>query len=1649
MHAITPTRQLCAAALSTLAFCFLQSPAHGSPAGDFTLETRDKIVLQAQPFALTEVRILDGPFKHAEDMDRAYLLSLDVDRLLHTFRLNAGLPSSAKPYGGWEEPKGELRGHFAGHYLSACALMYASTGDEKLKQKGEALVAGMAECQAKFPSGYLSAYPEEFFDRVEKRVRVWAPYYTLHKIFAGLLDMYVLCGDQQALDVAKKFGDWAIERNARLTDPVMQAMLGTEHGGMNESFANLYALTGEEKYLQISKRFNHLAVIDPATRRQDKLTGLHANTQIPKFIGTARQYELTGDDSLKTASVFFWNTVVKERSYVIGGHSDGEMFSPKEKLSTAFGPSTTETCNSYNMLKLTRHLFCWDPQVEYADYYERALYNHILASQNPANGMTCYYVPLAPGSHKTYSDHDDSFWCCTGTGVENHGKYGDSIYFHGGDSTLYVNLFIASDLNWRTRGIKVHQETTFPTSDRTKLTFSCEKPEVLEVKLRWPSWAKSGFEVTVNGDREKLTGTPCSWVTLNRTWKSGDTVSVKMPLSARIEGFADNPDRFAFLNGPIVLCAQVDASKPFPAVVAPLNEVVKALKPTGKPNTFATSKEVFRAPGTTGGVTLEPFYAMHGDRSYVVYFDRFTPTQWKEKEADYAVELARQREFAARTVDFVVPDNEQSERDHVMQGEKTSAGDLGDRKWRHATDGGWFSWQLKVQAERPQELWVTYWGGDGGNRTFDILVDGQKIATQKLENNKPGQFYDAVYPLPAALLKGKQTISVKFQAQPGMWAGGVFGVRVMKAATKDSASTQATSGANLALVATTSTSYVSGHETLSALNDGFTPDNSNDKSHGAYGNWPQHGRQWVQYDWSQPISIGGMEVYWFDDHGGVRLPKSCLLKYWDGGAFVSVSNASGLGMAENCFNTTTFPELTTTKLRLEFEGNGDSSTGLLEWRVQDSGKSPNFPPTVNAGVDRVVILGGPTYLSGRVKDDGKPKTAPVLQWSKDSGPGSVTFADSKAVETTARFSKVGDYVLKLTADDGELNGAGTLHVSVTALPPAEHLEQVWPTTYQLTSPFWRNRIKNVIVNWIPHCVQKIEDPLNKEGEGGIENFVQAGRKLAGAKDARHVGAVFANTWVYNTLESMCVALLVDPQGDPQITAAQEAMRTTLEDWIPKMLSAQEPDGYLHTQYTIEGHPRWSNKSDHEGYQAGYFMEAAMAHYLMTGGKDKRMIDAARRLADCWVRNIGPAPKHAWYDGHQELEQALMKLARFVEQTDGAGAGKKYVELAKFLLDSRKGGDEYDQSHTPVTRQYEASGHAVRAVYSYSGMADVAMETRDVDYLSAVQSLWNNIVNRKYYITGGMGSGETSEGFGKNYSLPNSAYSESCANCGELFLQHKLQMIYHDARYADLAEETLYNAILGDLDLEAQNYTYTNPLDSSEHRYKWHVCPCCVGNIPRTLLQLPTWTYTTGKNELYVNLFIGSTVTLDHVAGTSVQLIQTTDYPWSGKVSLIVNPAAAKKFALKIRVPNRQVSNLYTSVPNVDGLVSLAVNGKPVKIEMESGYAVIKHTWEKGDKVEWEVPMKIQRVKADTQIVADRGRVALRYGPLIYNLESVDQNLESVLSPSAPLSAEWKGDLLDGVIAVKGEFTDGKPLLAIPNYSRLNRGGRSIVWVKDK
>jgi uncharacterized protein len=743
---------------------------------------------------------------------------------------------------------------------------------------------------------------------------------------------------------------------------------------------------------------------------------------------------------------------------------------------------------------------------------------------------------------------------------------------------------------------------------------------------------------------------------------------------------------------------------------------------------------------------------------------------------------------------------------------------------------------------------------------------------------------------------------------------------------------------------------------------------------------------------------------------------------------------------------------------------------------------------VSAGHERVVVLGGKTYLNGSFGGAGARgggggggggggargagRGAPALPagqtvvWSRESGPGNVTFADANALTTTATFDKLGDYTLKVTSKLEDQSSSNTVLVHVEPPAPAKPLTSIATVDYSIDNPLWQSRLKSHIVGWIPHCVDLIENPDKlprdrggPQGPGGLDNFLDAGRKLKGENvTQRHRGYVFSNAWVHNIVESMSLALMVDARGDKDILASQEKMRGTLDKWIPIILGAQEPDGYLQTRFTLNGGQHWSpaTRGEHEGYVMGYFLESAIAHYYMTKGKDMRLYDAAKKCADCWNDTIGPAtekrpngqPKQAWYDGHQEMEKALVRFGRLVNDVEGVGKGDKYIKLSKFLLDCRGGGSEYDQSHVPVIRQYEAVGHSVRASYTYAGMSAVMAETGDIDYQSATLSLWDNIVNKKLYVTGGLGSGETSEGFGPDYSLRNNAYCESCANCGELFFQYNMNLAYKDAKYVSLYEDTIYNAILGDTDLKGTVLCYTNPLSGGNNRQVWQGCPCCVGNVPRALLLMPTWTYATGDSDLYVNLFVGSTMSVPKFMGTSVQMVQKTNYPWDGKVSITVNPAQTRHFALRIAVPDRQVSKLYTATPEVRGLTSLAVNGAAIPAPtIVNGYAVIERDWKAGDVVTLEVPMKVQRLVADKRITADTGRVALRYGPLIYNVETADGfTNNSALDMTSPLAVEWKPDMLEGIMAITGKYSDGRNLLAIPNYARLNRGGQFTVWM---
>jgi DUF1680 family protein len=780
---------------------------------------------KALPFPLEDVRLLDGPFRDAMVRDQRYLLELDPDRLLHNFRVNAGLPSSAKPLGGWEAPDVELRGHTVGHYLSALALMYASTGDARFKTRGDLMVAELARVQRASPSrgyheGYLSAFPESLIDRVDARQRVWAPYYTLHKIMAGLLDMYQLTGNRQALDVVEKQAAWVKFRMGRLTHEQQQAMLMTEHGGMVEVLANLYAATGNTEYLRTAKSFDHAFILDPLARREDELDGLHANTQIPKIIGAAREYEMTGDAHYRAIATFFWDRVALHRSFANGGDSDDESFFDVEHFSEHLGASTSETCNTYNMLKLTRHLFAWEPSAKLMDFYERGLFNHILASQDPATGGMIYYCPLLPGAFRTYSTPDASFWCCVGTGLENHGKYPDTIYFHSAD-TLFVNLFIASELNWREKGLRIRQDTRFPEEDSSRLVFTAAKPVRLVVKVRFPSWAASGMSLAVNDAAQPVSGKPGSYVTVDREWRSGDTLSIRVPMSLRVEAMADNPKVVAFLYGPILLAGDLGregltpavrygpssppvrrmAMPEVPGLVGDARTLMSSVKTVpGSPLTFRLpvkigsgriSKTAIRAdlvssvakteirPDRISGdvVTLVPFYRA-SDIRYTAYWNLYTAAEWAARERAAAASESRQQGLLARTIDTVDLGTPDSEKAHEYQASRATQPDFDGRIGREAAGDGWFSYRLRTRPDAPLSLALACRGSEGRRRGFDILIDGERIASETLPYH-PTEMLDFEYPIPEALTRGKAQVVVRIQPQGQAATAQVFEIRML------------------------------------------------------------------------------------------------------------------------------------------------------------------------------------------------------------------------------------------------------------------------------------------------------------------------------------------------------------------------------------------------------------------------------------------------------------------------------------------------------------------------------------------------------------------------------------------------------------------------------------------------------------------------------------------------------------------------------------------------------------------------------------------------------------------------------------------------------------------------------------------------------
>ncbi len=592
---------------------------------------RKDVALRVQPFPMTQVRLLPGALKEAEEWNRGYMHRLPADRLVHNFRINAGLPSTASPFGGWEEPKCELRGHFTGHYLSAAALLYASTGDNDIKAKGDQMVADLAQCQQKLGGGYLSAFPAEFWDRLDARKKVWAPFYTIHKVMAGMLDMYQLTGNQQALKVLEGMSEWADQWTASKSEAHMQDILGTEYGGMNDVLYNLAAVTNNDRWARAGDRFTKKRFFNPLALRRDELRGLHSNTHIPQVIGAARRYEISGDMRFHDVADFFWYAITNGRSYVTGGTSSGEgWLAPPRMLAAELKRSvdTAECCCAYNMLKLTRQLYSWSADPRLFDYYERVLLNHRLGTIRPQSGATMYYLSHTPGAWKTFGTEDKSFWCCTGTGVEEYAKLNDSIYWRDNEG-IYVNLFIPSELNWSEKGFRLRQETKFPEQPRTGLAVSADKPVRLALRLRIPSWLDASPTVRVNGKPLEVSAAPGSYLALTRVWNTGDRIEMDLPMQLHIEAMPDDPTLQAVLYGPLVLAGDLGAEgltetmiigpggpEKMPPVELPSFRAsggpASWIKPAGKPLTFRTA-------GQQKDVTLVPLNGIF-DRRYSIYW---------------------------------------------------------------------------------------------------------------------------------------------------------------------------------------------------------------------------------------------------------------------------------------------------------------------------------------------------------------------------------------------------------------------------------------------------------------------------------------------------------------------------------------------------------------------------------------------------------------------------------------------------------------------------------------------------------------------------------------------------------------------------------------------------------------------------------------------------------------------------------------------------------------------------------------------------------------------------------------------------------------------------------------------------------------------
>jgi uncharacterized protein len=769
--------------------------------------------LYSNSFFLGDVQLLDGPFKKAQDLNINTLLKYDINRLLAPYQKAAGLPTQAENYGNWENTG--LDGHIAGHYLSAMAMNYAATGDIRCKIRMESMISELKKCQDANSNdsnfvGYLGGGPNAkvLWLKIKNGNPSaiwdgWAPWYNIHKMYAGLRDAWLYGGNETAKDMFLKSCDWGINLCANLSDSQMETMLANEFGGMNEVYADAYQISRNIKYLNMAKRFSHKVILNSFAAKTDNLDNKHANTQIPKAIGFERIAEESNDSAYVTASKFFWESVTQNRTLAFGGNSRKEFF-PQASASMDYitdreGP---ESCNTYNMLKLTEGLFRMDPEARYADYYERALFNHILSTQHPEHGGYVYFTPARPEHYRVYSAPNEAMWCCVGTGMENHGKYGQFIYTHR-DDTLFVNLFIASKLNWKQKGITVIQQTLFPDEESTKLTIHTTSPKYFKLMVRHPAWVSSkSFKIMVGKKTWKVSSSPSSYVPIARTWKDGDVVKIILPMENRLEELPNVPQYVAVMHGPILLAAKTGtqdmkgliaddsrwghiANGPLisldkdPVMIGERSTLLSRIYPVkNKPLTFIT-KGLF-ASDSDSRLVLEPFFRIHDSR-YMMYWMALTRSQYQKVKDSLTIVEKEKIILDKRTIDAVAPGQQQPEADHMMKFLKSETGFFQNESWRKAIDGGYFSYVMRTGYESNLSLMVRYRGDEKGARQFDILVDGEKLVTENItvKQNRNGLF-NIEYQIIDSMIAGKKSVEVRFQPTSENSTAEVFNVRILR-----------------------------------------------------------------------------------------------------------------------------------------------------------------------------------------------------------------------------------------------------------------------------------------------------------------------------------------------------------------------------------------------------------------------------------------------------------------------------------------------------------------------------------------------------------------------------------------------------------------------------------------------------------------------------------------------------------------------------------------------------------------------------------------------------------------------------------------------------------------------------------------------------